>query len=190
MNSALILIDFINEIVHENGKLAKKGYSDFIKNNNVFQNLSRAIIKAREQKLLIVHVRIGFSPTYIEQPKSSPLFGKAHEFQVLKLESWATQFHEQLNINEDDIIITKHRVSAFYSTPLDLILKNNRIDSIFVAGVATDLAVSNSVRDAHDRDYNVTILTDCCAAANDEDHKNALLSLSKIANLGNSEVIL
>jgi len=118
------------------------------------------------------------------------LFGKAHEFQALKLNSWATEFHEQIDVKENDIILTKHRVSAFYGTPLDLILKNNKIDTILVAGVATDLAVSNTVRDAHDRDYQITILSDCCAAANNEDHETALASLKKLANVKNSKEVL
>jgi len=189
MTTALILIDFINEIVHENGKLASKGYSDFVKNNGVFQNLSFAIKKARENNILIVHVKVGFSENYTEQPKLSPLFGKAQEFQVLKFNSWATEFYEQIDVNENDIILTKHRVNDFHATPLDLILKNNKIDSILVAGVATDLAVSNTVRDAHDRDYQVTILEDCCAAANNEDHQNALLLLKKISSVKNSKEV-
>lgn len=187
MASALVLIDFINEIVHEDGKLASKGYSDFVKNNNVFQNLSLAIEKARENNFFIVHVRVGFSENYLEQPKSSPLFGKAHEFQALKLNSWATEFHEQIDVDKNDIVVTKHRVNALHATPLNLILRNNEVDSILVAGVATDLAVSSLVRDAHDRDYQVTILEDCCAAANKEDHEAALLSLKKISRIKNSK---
>lgn len=183
MTKALILIDFINEIVHEDGKLAWKGYSDFVKNNNTFQNLSFALQQARENNALIIHVKLGFSEKYTEQPTTSPLFGKAHEFQALKLHSWATEFHEQIDVKEDDSILIKHRVSAFYGTSLDLILRNNKVDEIFMAGVATDLAVSSTVRDAHDRDYQTTIISDCCAAANDEDHQSALFSLKKIANV-------
>jgi nicotinamidase-related amidase len=82
-----------------------------------------------------------------------------------------------LEIDKTDIVITKHRVSAFYRTPLDLILRNKNINSILIAGAATDLSVSNAVRDAHDRDYQVTILADCCVAANQEDHETTLLSL-------------
>ncbi len=189
MPTAFILIDFINEIVHESGKLATKGYSNFIKDNSIFQNLSSAIHKARENNLLIIHVKIGFSKDYAEQPKSSPLFGKAHEFQALKLSSWATEFHEQIEVKENDVILTKHRVNAFHATPLDLILKNNAIDSLLIAGVATDLAVSSTVRDAHDRDYHITILADCCAAANKEDHETALLSLKKIATVKSSKEV-
>jgi len=187
MTKALIFIDFINEIVHENWKLAWKGYSDFIKKNNIFQNISFALQQAREKNFLIIHVKLGFSAKYTEQPTTSPLFGKAHEFRALKLHSWGTEFHEQIDVKEDDIVLTKHRVSSFYATSLDLILKNNKIDSIFIAGVATDLAVSSTVRDAHDRDYQTTIISDCCAAANDEDHQSALLSIKKIANVKNSK---
>lgn len=190
MNTALILIDFINEIVHEDGKLASKGYSNFIKDKNIFHNLSSVIKKAREQRMLIIHVKLGFSEDYSEQPKSSPLFGKANEFQALKLHNRATEFHEQLEIDKDDMIVIKHRVSAFYSTPLDLILRNNNIDAVLIAGVSTDLAVSSTARDAHDRDYIVTILEDCCAAANQEDHTAALLSLKKIASIEKSQEVL
>jgi nicotinamidase-related amidase len=183
---ALITIDFINEIVDEKGKLASKGYFDFIKEKNVFEKLSNAIKKAREKEMLIVHVRVGFDETYIQQPKNSPLFGKAHEFQALKLNTWATEFHKELNVEKRDVIVTKHRVNAFHSTELDLILKNKKIDTLYIAGVSTDLAVSNTVRDAHDRDYKVIILEDCCAAASIEDHENSIKSLSKISNIKKS----
>lgn len=190
MKSALILIDFINEIVHQDGKLAAKGYAQFIAKHNTFANVTDAITKARAKDMLIVHVRVGFSPNYIEQPKASPLFGKAHEFAVLQLGSWSTEFHQQIDVQVDDIIINKHRVNAFHATPLDLILRNNGVDKVLIAGVATDLAVSNASRDAHDRDYQVTILADCSAAASEEDHSAALLSLQKVATVANAEDVL
>jgi len=187
MTTALILVDFINEIVHEDGKLAKKGYSDFMKDKDIFSKLSKVIANARQQSMIVIHVRVGFSANYREQPKRSPLFGKAHEFEALKLDTWATSFHESIAVKDDDIIITKHRVSAFHATPLDLILRNNDVDAILVAGVATDLAVSNTVREAHDKDYRVTVIADCCAAANDKDHHDALASLAKIAAIQESD---
>jgi nicotinamidase-related amidase len=183
---ALLTIDFINEIVDEKGKLASKGYSDFVKEKKVFEKLSNQIKKARDENMLIIHIRVGFDETYVQQPKDSPLFGKAHEFQALKLNTWATEFHKELNIQKEDVIITKHRVNAFYSTELDLILKNNKIDTLYIAGVSTDLAVSSTVRDAHDRDYKVIVLEDCCAAASIEDHENSIKSLSKISKIEKS----
>lgn len=190
MKKALILIDLINEIVHEKGKLSSKGYSDFAKENNVFEKLSSVIKKARKNNILIVHVKVGFSEDYKEQPKKSPLFGKANESQALKLNTWATDFYKEIDVREEDIIITKHRVSPFYSTPLNAILKNNGINSVIIAGVATDLAVSSTARDAHDRDYETAVLADCCIAADNKAHQSALLPLKKIADVKNSQDII
>lgn len=74
-------------------------------------------------------------------------------------------------------------MSSFYQTNLDLILRNNNIENIEVCGVATDLAVSSFVRDAHDRDYNVFVLEKCCAAANQKDHENSIEIISKISEI-------
>jgi len=100
METTLIVIDFINEIVHEKGKLSGKGYFNFIKENNTFNNLNNLICYSRKNKHLIIFVKIGFSSTYKEQPKQSPLFGKANEFQALKLNTWATEFHESIDYKE------------------------------------------------------------------------------------------
>lgn len=48
MTKALIVMDFINDIVHQDGKLSKKGYYNFIKENNVIVNLNKAINLFRE----------------------------------------------------------------------------------------------------------------------------------------------
>ena len=77
-------------------------------------------------------------------------------------------------------VLTKHRVSAFYGTPLDVILRANGIREVLICGVATDLAVQAAARDAHDRDYVVTVVSDCCGAASDEDHETSLRVLAKI----------
>lgn len=181
MNKALLIIDYINDISHEDGKLASKGYAKYIEENNIFENLSKVISNARNSNILIVHIGIEFSEDYSDQPIESPLFGKANEYKAFRRNSWGTEFNEEINIEKSDIIIKKNRVSAFYNTKLDTLLKKNNVSEILIAGVSTDLAVSSTARDAHDRDYKVIILEDCCAAANTEDHISALLSLAKIA---------
>ena len=182
-NKALICIDFINDIIHPNGKLAGKGYGDFIQAHNTLINLAIAQRILRENNYLVVHVRIGFSSDYIEHPAGSPLFGKAKEFQALHLGGWGTEFVDGIGIVDGDYSLTKHRISAFFGTNLDLILKTQNVQELYIAGVATDLAVESTSRDAHDRDYSVTVLSDCCAAASIADHTNSLATLQKIASV-------
>ncbi|MBI4444891.1 MAG: cysteine hydrolase [Acidobacteria bacterium] len=186
-NRGLLLIDFINEIVHPNGKLAqKRGYSAFLEKFGTLEKVAGLLKSARERQLLILHVRVGFSPDYREHPATSPLFGAARHIGALQLGTWATEFHENASPHPGEPIVVKHRVSPFYGTPLEMILRNNGIHELMLCGVSTDLAVQAATREAHDRDFAVTVVADCCGAGTDADHDNSLRTLSKIAMIKTS----
>lgn len=181
--TVLILLDFINEIVDEKGKLAGMGYPAHVKQRNVLENVNEAIAKARKKGVPIIFVRLGFSLDYREWPEASPLFGTAKQYGALQLGTWATEIHPTITKTDSDFVVTKHRVSAFYSTPLEAILRKLKVDTVILGGVATDLAVQTTAREAHDRDYNVIVLEDCCAAGSPDDHKNTLKMLATIAKI-------
>lgn len=183
LKTAVIFVDYINEIIAPNGKLAGKGYADFAARHGSIAQAIRLLCKARDAKALCIFVRLGFSSGYAELPERSPLFGAAKKYNALLLGTWGTEFYEGLTPNENDIVIEKNRVSAFYGTKLDLVLRLHGISTIVVAGVATDLAVESAVRDAHDRDFDVVVAQDACIAASDEDHNHSLIPLAKIARV-------
>ena len=178
---SLIAIDFVNEIVDPKGKLSGKGYGDFLERHGTLDRVEQLLRAARRAGLPIFHVRVGFSADYREQPEQSPLFGPARRNRVFIRDTWATEFHPRARPEPAETQILKHRVSAFYGTPLDMILRNLGIGEVLIAGVATDLAVQSAAREAHDRGYVVTIVSDCCASVSDSDHEDALRLLSKVA---------
>lgn len=183
MKKALICIDFINEIIHPDGKLSGKGYVNFAQKNNSISKIQKLISDYRNENNEIIHIRVCFKEDYSNQPKNSPLFWKAHEFWVLGENTWSTEFLEELQPENDEKIIVKNRVSAFYNTELHEYLQSQNITDITIIWVATDLAVESAVRDAHDRDYNVTVVSDCCIAGNMEDHEKSLNLMTKIAKV-------
>lgn len=187
---ALILLDLINEIVDEKGKLSGKGYATFIKEHGTLENVQNAISKARKKEIPVIFVNIGFAEDYSDWPENSPLFGAAKKFEALKENTWATELHSSLTKHEHDIVITKKRVSAFSGTSLEKVLKEEEIDTIMMGGVATDLVVQTTARDAHDLDFNVIILEDLCGAANEEDQETSLKLTAKIAKISNSDAEL
>ncbi len=143
--------------------------------------------RKRERKNMpVIFVWVGFSNDYREWPESSPLFGAAKKFGALQLDTWATEIHESLNKTDADFLVTKHRVSAFYATSLEAILRTLKADTILIGGVATDLAVASAAREAHDRDYKVVVLEDLCGAGSEEDHAQALRLLAKVATVAKS----
>lgn len=181
MKKALICIDFINEIIHPDGKLAGKGYVDFAQQHNSILNIQKLISHYRGEGNEVIHVRVCFNEDYSNQPKNSPLFWKAHEFWALQENSWSTEFLEDIKPVTNEKVITKRRVSAFYDTGLHAYLQSQNIIDVTIIWVATDLAVESAVRDAHDRDYNVTVVSDCCIAGNMEDHEKSLNVMNKVA---------
>lgn len=181
--STLVLIDFINDIVHPDGKLAGKGYADFIGRHGTLDKVATLLAHVRVKGIDAIHVRIGFSPDYKEQPLGSPLFGHAAKLGALKLGSWGTEFHPLAAPLEGEAVMAKHRVNAFVGTPLDVLLRTRGVTDVVVAGCSTDVGVQTTARMAHDLDYACTVIGDCCAAPKDDDHEQTLRMLSKVARV-------
>ena len=177
MKALLLTLDFINDITHPRGKVAR--YAGRIEQHQTIERTNQAIAHARRHNWPIAHVRVGFDATYAQCPKHSPMFSSAAEHQALQLDSWGTAFHDKLAHEQTDTIITKHRVSAFYNTDLEVLLRAQHIDTLILCGVATNMAVEHTARDAHDRDYRVVILTDACEAASDTANQATLASLAR-----------
>lgn len=181
MTPALVVIDFINDIVHPKGKIALS--AERIIKNHVIEKANQAISLAREKHWPIIFVKVGFHPSYPECPKHSPLFGKSSSLGALLLGSWGTEFHEELDFHDGDLVIVKHRVNAFYATQLEAILRANHIDTLILSGVSTNMAIEHTAREGHDRDYSVIVLKDACESGSEEAHLAALASMGRIAKV-------
>ena len=182
-NTLFLVLDMINDLIHEDGPNGKKGYGPILERRNVINNTATAIAKARAASVLIGYVRVGFSPDYREVASNSGLFMGVKNAGLFKLGTWGTEVHPKLAPKPQDYDIIKHRVSPFYATTLDAILGANKITRLVLCGVSTTGAVLSAAKDGHDRDYDITILDDCSAAATDEQHKATLEMVSRFATI-------
>lgn len=179
LKTAIISLDIINEICHPKGKLAR--YADRIANKKIIERINRVTAWGREKGHLVIHVRVGFHPHYHDSSTRSALFKNAKNHQALLLTEWGGKFCEKLQVNPDDVQIIKHRVSAFYGTDLDLILRANSIETLILMGVSTSNAVELTAREAHDRDYHVVILEDTTECASDDEQQASKNVTSRLA---------
>jgi nicotinamidase-related amidase len=74
----------------------------------------------------------------------------------------------------DELVLPKSSSSPFTSTTLDYLLRNLGIRELVVIGVLTDQCIDHTVKDAADRGYLVTCLTDACQAERPDRHEAAL----------------
>jgi nicotinamidase-related amidase len=71
----------------------------------------------------------------------------------------------------DDVVVVKRRVSAFSGSDLEVILRAKNIRQLVLAGIATSGVVLSTTREAADKDYGITILSDLCMDFDPEVHK-------------------
>jgi nicotinamidase-related amidase len=64
---------------------------------------------------------------------------------------------------ESEIVVPKHRVSAFAGTDLAMILRANDIDTLVLLGIATSGVVLSTLVEAADADFRLAVIKDCCA---------------------------
>jgi len=89
-----------------------------------------------------------------------------------------------------DVSVWKVAYSAFFNTQLDWVLRRADISSVVVAGIVTNGGVASTVRDAHMRDYHVTVLADGCAAPTPAMHEAALADLRTVADVVTCQDVL
>jgi len=86
-----------------------------------------------------------------------------HGARVLEKDSWAAAVVDELEIAPADLRVDKYRISGFWDTPLDSILRNLGTRTILFAGVNTDQCVLCTLTDANFLGYGCVLLEDCCA---------------------------
>jgi nicotinamidase-related amidase len=92
---------------------------------------------------------------------------------IAPLGSKETEILEEIAPLDDELIINKGSSGVFNGTAFDQLLHNMGITNLVFCGVGTNYCVETSVRDAGDRNFNVVMLSDGCAARNAEHERLA-----------------
>jgi nicotinamidase-related amidase len=152
--------------------------SQYVKPAEEFLARASGVLRAaRQAHMPVIHVRVGFRPGLPEVGDRNKLFAavkSSPQYQKL-FDGPAGEIHPALGPEPGDIVVTKHRVSAFAGTDLEMILGANEIRTLVLFGIATSGVVLSTLLEASDADYEPVVIADCCADMNEELH-NALLT--------------
>lgn len=86
----------------------------------------------------------------------------------------------RLNPSEDDYFILKPKHSAFYATPLELLLQHLQCHRLILCGTSGNMCVQFTACDAHMRDYELYIPSDCIASYTKKENDRALEYLESV----------
>ena len=187
MRSIYLVLDMQNDLVHLEGASGKTPLQDQIQSRDVIGRTAKAIETARSKGIPVAYVRVAFSDDHREANPNSQVFGPIAKNGILKMNAWGGQVHEALAPADGEWDIVKHRVSPFYATRLEVLLRKEGIERIYCSGVSTQAVVQATVRDGHDRDFDMVLLEDCCACPSAQEHENSVGSIGRFCTVANSE---
>lgn len=175
LRTAIIVIDMQNDFCAAGGWVEHIG-GDFRPDRKPIEPLQRLLPVLRQAGVPVIWVNWGNRPDLANMPPNQihlykptgtgtglgdPLPGSGAR--VLEKDSWAAAIVDELAPAPQDIKVDKYRISGFWDTPLDSILRNLGVRSILFAGVNTDQCVLHSLTDANFLGYGCILLEDCCA---------------------------
>jgi len=143
----------------------------------VLAKVSTAIAGARAQHIPVIYVVIGFRKGAPEvSPNNKSLSARKRGFDAIDMEDYM-KIRPEIAQQEGDIIVIKRRISAFTGSDLEVILRSQNIQHLVLTGVSTGGAVLATLIEAADKDFRLTVLSDCCSDPDEEVHQ---LLVSKI----------
>ncbi|MBT2502838.1 cysteine hydrolase [Curtobacterium sp. ISL-83] len=132
---------------------------------------TRAVDAARANGVRVLFVRVAFRPGFPEVAPANKAFGGIAARAGTGFDEAATAIHDAFGMREDDLLVTKRRVSAFTGSDLEVLLRGLGARHLVLAGIATSGVVLSTLRQAADLDFELTVLEDACADADPEVHR-------------------
>ena len=206
--TALLLVDIQNDYCCPGGYFDKMMGIDISPFKLVPIRVKPVLEAARRNRVLVVHLQQtcyqrcmtdsgawlrmiykkrlieGKAPREIEESAAFLLLGGPLEG------TWGWREVDEIAPEPGEIIVKKHRSSAFVGTDLDMILRTNGIKSVVVTGEKTEGCVDSTARDAQWFDYYPIVLRDCIATDRRDIHEAVLHVMSyRLDVVDSSEVM-
>jgi ureidoacrylate peracid hydrolase len=179
-HAALVVIDVQNDFCASDGFVAKGG-RDVSLVQQMAKRLPELIDRARAAGVLVVFVRCSYSSddnrylsdVWLEQAARRQGGGYTLS-PVCQDGTWGAEFYGGIAPAPGDVVIVKHRYSAFHGTELDLVLRSRGVRTVVLTGVSTHVCVETTAREAFVRDFYTVVVNDCSAAYSQQEHETAL----------------
>ncbi len=152
-NSALLIIDMLNDFIKEGGALVVPGAQ------RIVPFLADVLEKARSAGTKVIFI----ADNHLEGDSEFQRW-PAHAIE----NTWGSKVVDELSPLPGEFLVRKRRFSAFFCTDLDLLLREHEIKDLYLAGVLTNICVYATALDAAMRGYNVHVFARGVASLSQE----------------------
>ncbi|MBX9592119.1 MAG: isochorismatase family protein [Hyphomonadaceae bacterium] len=184
--TALIVVDMQNGYASKGGYLDLAGF-DVAGAAGVIDRIAKIIAVARALGIKVIYFQNGWDAAKQEAGgEESPNWWKSNALKLMRSRpeydgklitkgTWDYEIVPQLAPQRSDIVIQKPRYSGFYGTQLDAMLRVRRIRNLLVVGVATNVCVESTIRDAFFLEYFPILIEDAAWQAGSREMHDATI---------------
>jgi ureidoacrylate peracid hydrolase len=169
--TALLLIDLQNDFLHPAGWYATNGI-DIAHMQRVIEPTHRLLDAARAAGVPVVWTRHGYRDARDAGPfmELRPFLKEGG----LRLGTWGFELYEEFEPAADDWLVEKSRLSAFFDTKLDTVLRGLNAETILIGGVLTNQCIAATSKDANFRNYKPIVVEEATGTTLPHLHEPAL----------------
>ena len=172
--TALIVVDMQNAFCKKGGMFDVLGRLDEAKAKRVIETDNKVIEASRRKGIKIVYLRMTYRPDLANAGgPESPNYWKEGGLvamrehpewkgRFLTIDTWDWEIIDELKPQPEDIVVNKNRYSGFANTELDAILRTQSIKYLVFIGIATNVCVESTIRDAYFHEYFPAMVSDGC----------------------------
>jgi len=180
-------------IIGDDAAAAGSGLAQQVIERGTVATIARLLDGFRQRQLPVMHCTFNPRRDMAGTRMNSPLF--ARQWKARSREPDGTilddPIHPQLQPGRDDFVISRqHGLEAFHGTELDSMLRNQRVETIVLCGVSTNLGIPGTALGGVSHGYNVIVPEDATAGAWPEAHEfNVAHTLPLLATVTTSEEV-
>ncbi|RWR02183.1 isochorismatase [[Pantoea] beijingensis] len=186
MTAALVIVNLIEDLAGIKGR-ANACYSQVVE-RNIVTRVNAATAYARVRKIPVIWSRIQFGDDYQAMPAHSLLFTQMKLIGALRAGSAGSHWLENVNVQQHDEVFEHRGLSAFTGNNLLAWLHQHKRQHLLIAGISSCLTIESTVREAHERGIDVTVLEDICAAESLLAHQQSMENLQRFANISSTRL--
>jgi ureidoacrylate peracid hydrolase len=178
--TALVIVDVQNDFCHEEGLCGRTG-DDVGVTRPMIRNIGKLLEAARTAEMLILFVRASYDVPVLSAALAEQYQRRGFPDSVCLEGTPGVDFFQGIEPapRANEIVIRKHRYSAFWDSNIDLVLRANGIRTVVMTGISTDICVESTARDAFFRDYYVVVAGDACSNFSKPRHDATLAVLGR-----------
>ncbi len=171
--TAVIAVHMMRDVVTHGGAFGQF-FGEGVERHRIVDRVAQLLAAARAAGSPVVYTRVVFRPGHPDLVVNCPLLGVVAQTGAVEDGTPGAEIVPELAPSGSDLVVDHQRLTGFHGTELDVLLRGRGITTVVFAGVATNVSVEGTAREAVNLGYRTLIAADACSAASDAAHQASL----------------